>query len=165
MLGIVVLIVLGLGAYFKYDEAQNPPVQQTEWKQELAMQLEGDQAALKESGGNNAGLRMHYEREIAIKEYQIENDIAPVVAKNAWSFMSEGMGAIGIIAVFVIIVAAGMVSSEFSWGTIKLLLIRPISRSKILLSKYLTLLLFAGLLLTLLYLVSRSEERRGGEEC
>lgn len=154
MLGIVVLIVLGLGAYIKYDETQNPPVQQTTWKQELGVQLEADKAALSQSGANNAGLRMHYEREIAVKEYQLENGIAPVSTKNVWSFVEESMGTIGIIAVFVIIVAAGMVSSEFSWGTIKLLLIRPISRSKILLSKYLTVLLFAGLLLTLLYIVS-----------
>lgn len=47
-----------------------------------------------------------------------------------------------------------MVASEFSWGTVKLLLIRPIRRSKILLSKYLTVLLFGVLMLTVLYTVS-----------
>ena len=57
----------------------------------------------------------------------------------------------GFVGLFSIVVAAGIVASEFSWGTIKLLLIRPVSRSKILLSKYITTILFALLLITLLF--------------
>jgi ABC-2 type transport system permease protein len=68
---------------------------------------------------------MFYERQIAINEYQIENDLSPETSYNVWSFISENMGAIGFIGVFTIIIAAGMVSFEFSWGTINLLLIRP----------------------------------------
>ncbi|WP_379132378.1 ABC transporter permease [Paenibacillus sp. sgz500958] len=45
--------------------------------------------------------------------------------------------------IFTIVVASDSVAGEFSWGTIKLLLIRPWSRSKILLSKYLSLILFS----------------------
>ncbi|WP_230191547.1 ABC transporter permease subunit [Paenibacillus sp. CECT 9249] len=47
------------------------------------------------------------------------------------------------ITIVTIVVAAGIVSSEFAWGTIKLLLIRPWTRGKILLSKYIALVLFA----------------------
>ncbi|MFD2875395.1 ABC transporter permease [Paenibacillus rhizoplanae] len=39
--------------------------------------------------------------------------------------------------------AADSVAGEFTWGTIKLLLIRPWSRSKILLSKYISLVIFS----------------------
>jgi ABC-2 type transport system permease protein len=118
------------------------------------MQLEGDRKALEETGENNANLKMFYERQIAIKEYQIEHELAPESNYNLWSFIDENMGAIGFIGVFTIIIAAGMVSSEFSWGTIKLLLIRPIHRSKILLSKYITVVLFGIMMLTVLYVVS-----------
>ena len=52
---------------------------------------------------------------------------------------------IDFAGLFTIIIAAGIVASEFNWGTIKLLLIRPIKRGKILVSKYMTVLLF-GLL-------------------
>lgn len=53
--------------------------------------------------------------------------------------------AIGIMlaTVYAVVIAAEMVAGEFSTGTIKLLMIRPWSRSKILLSKYVALLLFA----------------------
>ncbi|MFD0589834.1 ABC transporter permease [Paenibacillus sp. GCM10027627] len=58
-----------------------------------------------------------------------------------------------LVTIFSVIVAAGTVAEEFSTGTIKLLLIRPWSRSKILLSKYIACLLFS-LLLTLFLLAS-----------
>ncbi|MBW4081403.1 ABC transporter permease [Paenibacillus sp. S150] len=45
--------------------------------------------------------------------------------------------------IFTVVIASDSVAGEFSWGTIKLLLIRPWSRSKILLSKYISLILFS----------------------
>ncbi|MFD2699392.1 ABC transporter permease [Paenibacillus shunpengii] len=51
--------------------------------------------------------------------------------------------------IFAVVIAADSVAGEFSWGTIKLLLIRPWTRSKILASKYVSVLLFS-LLTTLL---------------
>lgn len=44
--------------------------------------------------------------------------------------------------IFAVVIAGDSVASEFSWGTIKLLLIRPWSRSKILLSKYISVIIF-----------------------
>lgn len=49
--------------------------------------------------------------------------------------------------IFTVIIAADIVAGEFAGGTIKLLLIRPWSRGKILLSKFTSLILF-GLLCT-----------------
>jgi ABC-2 type transport system permease protein len=76
---------------------------------------------------------------------------------NVWEFMDLILSAVpnlmDIVTLFTIIVAAGIVASEFSGGTIKLLLIRPFSRSTILLSKFGTVLLY-GLGLTILLLVS-----------
>ncbi len=45
--------------------------------------------------------------------------------------------------IFAVVIAAESVAGEFSWGTIKLLLIRPWTRSKILFSKYISVLLFS----------------------
>lgn len=59
--------------------------------------------------------------------------------------------------IFVVVIAADSVAGEFSWGTIKLLLIRPWTRSKILLSKYISVLLFSmfsTLIMVLLSLIT-----------
>ncbi|WP_372630167.1 ABC transporter permease [Cohnella sp.] len=63
---------------------------------------------------------------------------------SGWSIMmTESYILYSLITIFAVVVAADSVAGEFTWGTIKLLLIRPWSRSTILLSKYLATLLFA----------------------
>ncbi|MBC6314621.1 ABC transporter permease subunit [Listeria grandensis] len=57
-----------------------------------------------------------------------------------------------LVALFSIVIASAVVSSEFSYGTIKLLLIRPYKRWQILLSKYIVVLMYA-ILLTIFTLV------------
>ncbi|TWT07814.1 ABC transporter permease [Planococcus sp. CPCC 101016] len=89
------------------------------------------------------------EMTIAENIYHIENDIKPQ-PYDGWEYVLENSFLTSVISLFTIIVAAGIISSEFKWGTIKLLLIRPISRTKILLSKYLSVLIFAFTLLVFL---------------
>ena len=59
-----------------------------------------------------------------------------------WSAMNALQQFWFLPTVFVIAIAADSVAGEFSRGTIKLLLIRPWSRIKILLSKYIAVVLF-----------------------
>ncbi|NBI28391.1 ABC transporter permease [Chengkuizengella marina] len=54
-----------------------------------------------------------------------------------------------IITIYAIVLASSIVASEFSNGTIKLLLIRPVNRSKILTSKYIAILLYIAFLMLL----------------
>jgi ABC-2 type transport system permease protein len=73
---------------------------------------------------------------------------------NMWNVMNniESFSYL-LITIFTVVVSAESVAGEFSSGTIKLLLIRPWSRSKILLSKYVALLIFA-LLMSVVMLLS-----------
>ncbi|MBJ6360233.1 ABC transporter permease [Paenibacillus sp. GCM10012307] len=66
------------------------------------------------------------------------------------AFQINTMLGVNLITIFAVIIAAETVAGEFSTGTIKLLLIRPWTRSKILLSKYISLVLFAFLFVLLL---------------
>lgn len=59
------------------------------------------------------------------------------------SFQTTVAIAFFLNTIFTALVAADSVAGEFTWGTIKLLLIRPWSRSKILLSKYISMVLFS----------------------
>jgi len=71
---------------------------------------------------------------------------------SMWSAFPVGM-AIGffLVTIYSVVVAAETVAGEFSTGTIKLLMIRPWSRSKILLSKYVSVVLFSLLFLLILF--------------
>ena len=73
----------------------------------------------------------YYERHIAINEYRIKHNISPHEEYSIWSFVNDISRMIDFVGIFIITIAAGIVASEFNWGTIKLLFIRPIRRSKI----------------------------------
>ncbi|MFF2484714.1 ABC transporter permease [Paenibacillus sp. NPDC058071] len=78
--------------------------------------------------------------------------LSAVTEPSMWSvFRWEAVFGFMLITVFTSIVAASSVADEFSSGTIKLLLIRPWTRAKILLSKYISVILFALLLVVLLF--------------
>src|SRR5690606_27578991 len=74
--------------------------------------------------------------------------MTPEDPPSNWLFMFIASNIlVNLIAIFTVVKAADAVAGEFSQGTIKLLLIRPWSRSALLLSKFLALLLF-GLAIT-----------------
>ncbi|EGA91432.1 hypothetical protein GPDM_01165 [Planococcus donghaensis MPA1U2] len=131
----------------------------------------GEEADFKEYGDNwqtelqeeNAQLIADMEKDefkeftnppiIAENNYHLENNIKPK-PYDGWEYVLENSFLSSLISLFTIVVAAGIISNEFKWGTIKLLLIRPISRTKILFSKYASVLIFALTLLIFLLVTS-----------
>ncbi|ANU14424.1 ABC transporter permease [Planococcus halocryophilus] len=131
----------------------------------------GEEADFKEYGDNwqaelqeeNAQLTaemkddefIQYTNQPIIEEnnYYLENNIKPK-PYDGWEYVLENSFLSSLISLFTIVVAAGIISNEFKWGTIKLLLIRPISRTKILFSKYVSVLIFALTLLIFLLVTS-----------
>lgn len=146
MIAILLLSAIGLGVLTKMigETDQNP-----DWKKELMQENKDMKEQLK--GVNNPALEKSYERSTAINEYRIKHDLPEDGDYSALSFISDASSIIPLLGLFVITVAAGIVANEFSWGTVKLLVIRPISRFKILLAKYFTVLLFALALLFILF--------------
>lgn len=143
-LALPIIIIIGVAVYDKVttDEAEN-----NNWKHQLTQNINDDKKALEEARKNNDDdfyIEM-LESNIKQNEYAIANDISPNET-TAWQFMKDMAPIISfLIGLFVIVVASDIVSSEFSKGTIKMLLIRPYSRWKILLSKFIATLGFAFL--------------------
>ena len=55
-----------------------------------------------------------------------------------WDGINGSASMVLVITVFTIIIAGDILAGEFSSGTIKLLLIRPANRLKILIAKYIS---------------------------
>ncbi|BBH21819.1 hypothetical protein Back11_31640 [Paenibacillus baekrokdamisoli] len=74
---------------------------------------------------------------------------------NNWTMMFlESNILLVFVTIFTVVASADSVAGEFTSGTIKLLLIRPWSRSKILLSKYISLILLALFMSVVLFVFS-----------
>lgn len=123
-----------------------------DWRANLVQENKDFEQTLNDTSFLDKEAKASIAEEIQINNYRLEHDIPPMA--SMWSVVSEWMFVIQFATLFVVIIASDIVASEFTWGTIKLLLIRPVSRMQILLSKYGAVLLFAALMLTLSFLAS-----------
>ncbi|PKR76806.1 hypothetical protein CEY16_13395 [Halalkalibacillus sediminis] len=150
MIGIMVLILLVFAMVSKFiinDESN------VDW--EMKTQAEITQIENRLNEGVAFKVEQDYlEQELAILSYRLSEDIPPVSSNSMWGFMADTTNLVGIATLFTIVIAASIVASEFSTGTIKLLLIRPVSRGKILLAKYLSMIGFAFMMLVLMFSAS-----------
>ncbi|WP_369522578.1 ABC transporter permease [Pseudalkalibacillus hwajinpoensis] len=150
MIGLVVAAVL-VAAIFTNMNASD---EKGNWRANSENAIQQAEETLNNSEGMPKAFKDSQERSIAINEYRLENDIPPLESDSIWSFMDSSTGVVSLISIFTIIIGAGVIASEYSWGTIKLLLIRPASRTKILASKFIATLLFALFSLVILYISS-----------
>ena len=97
--------------------------------------------------------RTFYEQQIIVNDYHLEKNIRSTDG-TMWDGVNGSAQMMIVITIFTIIIAGDSLAGEFSSGTIKLLLIRPASRVKILVSKYISFLMFGMLLLLTLFVLS-----------
>lgn len=150
MIFVLAVLVLASGIISRLWDSE---FQTTEYGNNWQAELQEENIRLTSEMDNDELSKLSNPFQLEKNMYHIENDIKPL-PYDGWQFIYDNSFFTTFISLFTIIIAAGIVSNEFKWGTIKLLLIRPISRSKILLSKYLTVLLFALTLIVFLIAIS-----------
>jgi ABC-2 type transport system permease protein len=124
------------------------------WKTNLQQEKERRTELLNKPDLEEASRTFNLQR-IALIDYHLEHNIHTAEG-TLWDEVNGSAGLVLLITVFTIIIAGDSLAGEFASGTIKLLLIRPANRVKILISKYISVLLFGILLLLTLFVVSFS---------
>ena len=129
------------------------------------------QEFLQENGGAWSQSKLEEAKnEAALARYRLENNVSANPAdsfgdaltdammyegytptSSFWNAMAASSSLISMAGLFLIVMAGGIVANEFSSGTVKFLLLSPVKRWKIWLSKYLTVLLFVPVLLILIF--------------
>ncbi|RAK18386.1 ABC-2 type transport system permease protein [Anoxybacillus vitaminiphilus] len=155
---IAVLVALFTYAQLKRVQSIQEQLGTTDWRAQLQQQIIDTQNRL-----NSSGLSEEWRKFLQIRlqqqQYYLDHDINPS-APGAPTFMRMfAENSIDLfIPLMVMVIAADLVSSEASGGTIKLLLTRPVKRWKILLSKYIAMILSVSFILlslgALSYLIS-----------
>ncbi|WP_308639885.1 ABC transporter permease [Paenibacillus silvisoli] len=150
MIGLMIAAVL-VGSFVEwyYDgkEAKTATWQQqlTEENQRLDQLLSDPKL--------DAENKSYIEGSKAVNEYRLEHQIRPT-DNTMWEGINGSAEMVVLITLFTVIVAGDSLAGEFATGTIKLLLIRPASRLKILVSKYISMIMFGFALLIILFIVS-----------
>lgn len=150
MLALIVITVIASGALTMYFD-NTMAKQEIDWRQQLEEENVMWNEQLSEEYFVPASVKKAASQYIAINEYRLEHDLPPAQKYNIWSFAIDSAGMTTFAGLFVIIIAAGIVANEFSWGTIKILLVKPFERWKFLAVKYIAIILFLLLTIAILY--------------
>ncbi|MBD7984027.1 ABC transporter permease [Sporosarcina sp. Sa2YVA2] len=163
MVGILILLTGGMMGIMKFIDVQNGKSTafgngaievsgKPDWKGSLQEELGFVEAQLAHDSLSKSE-RLDLEGQAKVLEYRLANDVEPIspFSKEGMIMNPSSLG--GTVLLLTVIVAAGIVASEFSQGTIKMLLTRPVKRWKILTSKFLTVNLFGILLMVIGFIV------------
>ncbi|MDD4494389.1 MAG: ABC transporter permease [Eubacteriales bacterium] len=151
-------------------EHEIPPFN-SDWKYGLLNEVQGNKSEIIRLKGADPGEQDRKaiaaaEDAALIGEYRLDNNIRVSTSKSGgvmnesynygeglkfWDVFTSSALGINIISVLIIIIAGSVISSEFSTGTIKYLLVNPVKRYKIFIAKYISVLSFAFLMLFIYY--------------
>lgn len=137
ILVLLIAFVAGMNKYFDVDSSTEEA--RLEANEKWIAHYE-EMLALPELGYEE---KQYYNEELMMTEYRIANDLPAMDAMTFTDHMNLSLTlTIMVTSIFTVVIAAGIVSSEFGTGTIKMLLTRPVARWKILLSKLVTSILY-----------------------
>lgn len=143
MIGLLMAAIVLLTSIMEIDQ---DPRRGEGWQQNLIQTNEHLKQKLADNSGEiDPEAKMEIANQIRLNEYHLEHQSNPY-ALNIWSIVNLSSKLMFVVILFTVVVAADMFAAEYSWGTIKLLLVGPASRTRILCSKYATTLLFAVML-------------------
>lgn len=141
LIGLVALVA-GINKY--YDE----PSGTTEQRQQANEKMLANYNTMLAGEDLDAEGKQYYQEEVSKIEYRIANDLPSSESMSFSEHMDFSISlSIMMLSIFTVVIAAGIVSSEFGTGTIKMLLTRPVARWKILLSKLIASILYGLTLL------------------
>ncbi|MEK4028705.1 MULTISPECIES: ABC transporter permease [Bacillaceae] len=152
MIGLLILMAGTFAGFTKYDESRQKET--PDWQQIIKAETAGYEKELQEDTGMSKDRKEYLQGQIKVNDYRLEHNVPIDTKTNMLSFIEGNSDLLSFAGLFMIIIAGGIVASEYTWGTVKLLLIRPISRTKILFSKYLAVVLFGLFMISVLFLVS-----------
>lgn len=155
IIAAIIAVLVGLFTYaqLKHVQEVQKRLGTNDWRTQLQQQIIDTQNRL-----NSSGISEEWRKFLQIRlqqqQYYLDHNINPS-APGAPTFMRMFVeNSIELfLPLLVMVVVADLVSSEASGGTIKLLLTRPVKRWKILLSKYIAMLLSVSfIVLSLVFL-------------
>jgi len=160
VVALIIGILISVFTYAQYKEAQRTleRLGDVDWRTTLQQQIIDTQNRLTSSRISDEW-KSQLQLRIQQQQYYLDHNVNPM-EPGAPTFMREfAKNSIDLfLPLMVMIIAADLVSSERSAGTVKLLLTRPVKRWKILLSKYITLVLAVSFIIVLFgmfsYLIS-----------
>jgi ABC-2 type transport system permease protein len=154
--GLIVAVLVSLFTYaqFKEIERRIERVGSVDWRTTLQQQIIDTQNRLTSSGISEEW-KSQLQLRIQQQQYYLDNNINPLEPGAPTFMRTFAEHSINLfLPLMVMVIAADLVSSERSAGTVKLLLTRPVKRWKVLMSKFIALILSVSIIIFLFGILS-----------
>lgn len=156
VIAIIVAVLVALFTYAQYKQTleRQEKLGTADWRVELQQQIIDISNRLS-SNRMTDDVRERLQVSLKQSQYYLDHDINPS-EPGAPTFVRMFIEHAGpmFIPLLVMVIASDLVSSEHAIGSIKLLLTRPVKRWRVLLSKYITLLLSISMIVTIVGVLS-----------
>lgn len=156
VIAIIVAVLVGLFTFaqYKQDIERQEKLGTTDWRVAVQTQII-DLSNRLSSNRLTDDLRENFQIILKQQQYYLDHDINPSEpgAPTFVRMFIENSGPM-FIPLLVMVIASDLVSSEHSLGSIKLLLTRPVKRWRVLLSKYIALLLSISIIMAIVGILS-----------
>lgn len=143
LIAVLILLTVGVGLLLRYDSSSENNEQ---WRNKLASESKEIQEVLQKEQNIPQFQKTQLEKDLKIYQYRLDHNFGP----SLWNGVKATSSLMSFVTLSAVVIAGGIVASEYNWGTIKLLLIRPQNRTKILLSKYVATMGYALLMIIIL---------------
>lgn len=146
---VVVMLISVIGVAFLTESSKVIDTKTTyhkNWKEQLIKQN-------KQLASNKKANPAHVKRTIEKNNYYLKHKIKPH-HYQAGDFVIDNAFLTALISLFTIVIAGGIIANEFTYGTIKQLLIRPVSRTTILASKFVAMLICSMFMMVILICIT-----------
>lgn len=138
-----------LEGQIKIQEKKIESPETVDWREEIKGEITDLKAQIKEAesikSNENKDVIKSLEEQISQKQYYLDNNIEPV---ENWKFFPSNIAVqimmilgMGILVAGIAVFMSDIVSGECTPATIKFLLVQPVSRAKVLLSKFIAIVL------------------------
>ncbi len=147
ILWLLLAVAVGLVAWTTHSGQPHPGA----WRAQVETTIQGAQLTLAHTRHLPRAVVQQLREQLLTYRYDLRHNLDPF-RTNAWKFGSTSENLTVLAMAFILVIAGDIVASEYASGTIKMLLTQTATRTRILVAKYLTTLLF-GLATTLALLV------------
>lgn len=135
---------------------ETPKGQEIDWKQQLTLRINDIEENLKQEGMGSSykeSMKLQLEQYKLLLENNIKYDEEDLNAFNFLKILFEMLGAIFLV-VGVIVFSADIVSGEYTPPTMKFLITQPVSRRKVLLSKFIAVVCTSAVIILSVELIA-----------
>jgi ABC-2 type transport system permease protein len=149
---LMAIIVVALVLVAVVISSHQPPASAS-WRPQVQAQIASLQQSSARVSKFGARAVVGTQALIKIDQYDLANNIDPNRI-TGWGFASTAQNLSPLLIAFILVIAGDVVAAEFASGTIKMLLTQTATRTRILLSKYIAVLLFALFATALMFVAS-----------